>query len=298
MNTVKKAVTLFNGLSPKKKIQLIAALMLTIALLIMTPTLAWFGYQRRIVKLQKVESPNTLVLSAAHREDAMNFVVDGIDADEILVDDYGNKILDGSGNDQKITYKDYVFCVTGDSVEKFMIQLAYTTNNQFTYELYAANEYDESQINKVAGQDKYVVYTVKEDPMTGLPIFIDESYHPDAASSNKLYYAVNTTVSDGSPAASGGKYSGTYLNSTNGLIANTGDTYYEKTYDDYAHVQGNAVPVYWQATNLDAIPGETNPNKKPFSRHFILRVKWQAGTLDNKSKETDIVYITVKATGS
>ena len=89
-----------------------------------------------------------------------------------------------------------------------------------------------------------------------------------------------------------------FLNSINGgLDAN--NNYLDKSYGSYTtHIQTDAKPVYWQATNVSAFPGVTNSNKKPFSRHFILRVRWPAGELDNTDKETDIIYITAsRSTG-
>ena len=54
-------------------------------------------------------------------------------------------------------------------------------------------------------------------------------------------------------------------------------------------------PIYWQATGVKAIPGRNNPDKETFYRHFILRVSWPQGSLNNTDKETDIIYISVKA---
>lgn len=296
MSFIKDVWAEFKKLTKSKKMQFMAALILTIALLCVIPVYAWFNYQRKIVKLQKIDSPNSLYLNAAHREDTINFWVDGINAEEIYVDDDGSKILDGNNREQKITYKDYVFNVTGEAVDKFTIQLAYTTNNPFTYEVYAADEFDETdKAANTPGQDNYVVYEVTDSTVDSLPEFDDDSYHPDAASPDKLYYRINASISDTAPTTSG-KYTGEFLNSINGgLDAN--NNYLDKSYGSYTtHIQTDAKPVYWQATNVSAFPGVTNSNKKPFSRHFILRVRWPAGELDNTDKETDIIYITVKAT--
>lgn len=316
----------FHGMPTQKKVMVVSASVVTVALLTSLPVLAWFSYRRQVMKLQKVEAPNTLILSAAHREDVACFEINGIDADDIAVDVYGNKLtetvtVDGEAKtrDKKITYKDYVFCVTGDAVDKFTIQLAYTTNNPFTYEVYAAKEltYDELQTDltgvAVGTPIDYVKYTIQNDPVSGMPTLVGDDYHLNAGKKideddenevvdNRLFYRIDSSVTDptsGTNAAFAGKYTGRYLNSSNnGVSANNDEslTYQKKAYDDYANIEADAKPVYWQATNVSAFPGVVNSNKDPFSRHFILRVKWDAGSLDNTAKETDIIYITVKAT--
>lgn len=305
---MKKIKEKFKNLSVSRRVQLVAALVVTIALLIAAPTVAWFSYQREIIKLQKVDSPNSLYLSAAHREAEANFLIDGINADTLVVDYQGTKILDQNNKEQKITHMDYVFCVTGDAVDEFTIQLAYTTNNPFEYEIYAAKELSEeemlAEVTSTAGQEyPYVQYTLTGDRVAGLPTLTSDAnnnYHLDAASPAKLYYKIDTTVSDNF--ATDGKYTGDYLNldtaDTNGTNQNAlaSGTYHTKTYDQYSNVHIDSEPVYWQTKRVSAIPGTSNSNKQAFSRHFILRVKWDAGTLDNTTKETDIVYITIKAT--
>lgn len=298
---MKELMEKFNKLSVRCKIQLMAAILVTLSLMIVVPTAAWLNYQREIVKLQKVKSPNVLYLSAAHREDSVNFEVKGIDADEILKDGNGNPILDQGNNKQRITHKDYVFCVTGDAVDKFTIQLAYTTNNPFEYEVYAAKEVIESQVQRIAGQEfGYVEYTLTGNGVTGMPTVSGDDYHTGAAANTKLYYQIDTSITDNGRAVAG-KYSGIFRNLAPGSSGSNQDAlstgaYHELTYDEYTHVQKDAEPVYWQALNVSAFPTGTNSNKDAFSRHFILRVKWNPGDLDNTSKETDILYITVKAT--
>ena len=308
----------FHEMSIQKKFVFVSASVITIALLTSLPVLAWFSYKRQIMKLQKVEAPNTLILSAAHREDASCFEINGIDADEIAVDVYGNKLTETvtvgeetKTQDKKITYKDYAFCVTGDAVDKFTIQLAYTTNNPFTYEVYAAKELTSQELTaSLSGVASgtpidYVAYTVEGKPVTAMPTLVSDAnnnYHLAAVEDDVLYYRIDTSVTDPTgetEAAVAGKYTGRYLNSTNdGISANNDSalTYQKKAYDDYTNIQADAKPVYWQATNISAFPGRVNSMKDPFSRHFILRVKWTAGSLNNTAKETDIIYITVKAT--
>lgn len=135
------------------------------------------------------------------------------------------------------------------------------------------------------------------ETVEGLPELSGEQYHLSAQPPQKLYYQIDHNETDGGLAV-GGKYTGTYLNSTDGSTANSDpqNSYYELAYSQYSNTHPDAKPVYWQAVNVSAIPGTDNSNKDPFSRHFILEVSWPAGSLENTAKETDIIYITVKAT--
>ena len=257
--------------------------------------------------MQKIESPNSLVLSAAHREDCVNFEMGGINAEENVLDGNGNPIYktDATGNltneVRKITHKDYVFNVSGESVDKFTIQLAYTTNNPFTYEVYAASESLEKPTATAGVEAEYVAYTLTGNSQDGVPSDLQgNQYHLNAEKDTVMYYTIDKTVTEGSGRATvtNGKYEEAYLNKdSNGKATNK---YHEDTYETngkYNNLHQDAEPVYWQATNVSAFPGQINANKDSFSRNFILRVKWDEGALNNATKETDIVYITVKATG-
>ncbi len=287
----------------KKKNQLIAAIALTLALAIVLPVFAWFTNQKKAAEMYKIEYPNSLFLSAAHREDSVNFEINGIDADELVTDYWGTPIQ-SNGSDQKITSKYYVFNVTGDSVDKFTIQLAYTTNNPFTYELYAAKELDEEPSHPSGTEVDFIEYSLTGETVDGMPSVSGASYHTSARPPAVLYYKIDDTVTEGWPEGQGtytpGRYYGRYLNSINGTDANSDpqNSYYEMAYSNYSNTHQDAKPVYWQAANVSAFPGMTNTNKLSFSRHFILKVKWNAGELDNTQKETDIIYISVKATSS
>lgn len=284
----------YKNLPKHKKIQFIAASVTTAMFLIALPVAAWFAYQRGIVKLQKIQSPNTLILSAAHREDCVNFEINGINAEENALDGYDNPIVE-NGKNKKITHKDYVFTVSGSAVDKFTIQLAYTTNNPFTYEVYAADELTEKP-TLASGQEKnYVAYVVKDDPADGIPQLEGDKYNLGAKKNDVLYYVIKTNCAG----TTNGKYTGGYLNLKNDNSGNASSLYHLETYEkaaSYTKVHPDAEPIYWQATEIAAFPEKINSNKDPFSRHFILRVNWNEGELDNTTKETDIIYITVRAT--
>ena len=292
----------FLQLSLSKRIQIIVAMVLTLAILIAVPSFSWFSYQRRIIKLYKVDKPNPLYLSAAHREDSMHFEIDGIFIDEILVDGDGDPILDGEGNEQKITYKDYVFCVTGEAVRSFTIQIAYTTNNPFTYQVFAAKELTDKPATTDGEPVDYVEYVLTGDRQEGIPELNGDAYHSNAPASTIMYYQIDKTVAEKTGIIdSNGKYPGIFLNSTDGRLADndsngSSGTYLTFGYGEYLNIQQNARPVYWQARNVATTPGDNNANKAPFSRHFILRISWTEGSIDVATKETDIVYLSVKAT--
>ena len=297
MSAVRSIKDGFSKMPLSKKIQVILALIVTVVLLISAPVYAWFNYRRRVIKLQEIEAPNVLFISAAHREASAHFEMNGINADEILVDGEGHAILDENDNGQKITHKYYVFNVTGDAVDKFTIQLAYTTNNPLKYEVYAAKELT-SQPAYTAGEEiDYVVYHPTNDVVTNVPELDAEKYNTDF-NGDALYYQIDINCGESQGVDASGKYTGTFLNSSDGAkaYADANNEYLDDSYGDYNVIEPDAKPVYWQASGVSAFPGETNSNKLPFSRHFILKVSWEPDTLKNSDKETDIVYISVKAT--
>lgn len=154
---------------------------------------AWFTNERKLNTITKINSPVALTIGAGAKEDSSNIDMGGID------------ISDQSGK------KSFVFCVYSDeSVGKYKIQLAHTTNIAFTYTIYAANEGETALPDSV--------------------VYVDES---DVSH----YYTKS------------GLLSGGYLNmDENTGIAN--GTYHEKTYGAYGSefVQKNAEPLYWQSS--------------------------------------------------
>lgn len=61
-------------------------------------------------------------------------------------------------------------------------------------------------------------------------------------------------------------------------------------------VQTHAEPLYWQANE---IPVDGAEDRLPFYHEYILRISWtngsEAADASAEFKDTDIVYITVKA---
>ena len=213
---------------------------------------SWFYGGHKIAAVSEVADPAAIFINAGNREDIRYLDLGGIDVE---------------GEDD---HRDFVFCVRGSYVSGYKIQLAFTTNNQFEYELYPAS------LTTSSG-------SVPNDP---LALVVYETHEgPDAM---HYYYA----SSGASPLA------GSFLNQDSGadeLLAKTNDTYYAKTYtpsgagSTYDNRHKYAVPLYWQGSGI--IHPDLDANYD-FCDYFILRVKWSGDQKNNK--ETDIVYISAK----
>ena len=122
----------FRSMSLSKKVQLCVAVLSTLALAVAIPVAAWFAQEKRLALLTKVNAPSSLYINAGNREDIVNLDISKINVEE--KDDNGNPIEE----------KYYVFCVQGDNVAKYDLQIAHTTNIPFTYTLYTAVENNSS----------------------------------------------------------------------------------------------------------------------------------------------------------
>ncbi|MGN1090197.1 MAG: hypothetical protein ACI4Q6_07325 [Huintestinicola sp.] len=84
---------------------------------------AWFTNQRKLATITKVNAPAALIIGAGAKESSLNINIGGID-----VEDESKK-------------KNFVFCVYSDeTVEDYKLQLAHTTNINFVYSIYKADE--------------------------------------------------------------------------------------------------------------------------------------------------------------
>lgn len=255
----------FDKLPRKQKMQIVVSVTLAVALLITIPSYAWFYSQRKAAEMFKVKYPNSLYINAAHREDRKFFELAEIDVDEEV-------------NGQRIYKKRYAFSVSGESTEHYTLQLAYTTNNKFTYNIYKANEIassanaDAEHLIHPNAADEENVGPDENQPENKL-IFNDE-----IAAGNYAYYSV-----------AGEKLTLTYKNGTaTQAITNPTDPYYIKTYGSNTNVHEDSVPVYCQV-NIDT---SIDPNTKQFCDYYILEVEWNENSKNNK--ETDLVYLAVE----
>lgn len=265
---MKKLKEKFNSLQKSKKIQLIIAVLLTVAVLISAPTLAWFSYQRQIATMAKINSPAKLTIKSGHDEDIIQFEMNGINV--------------GSDNSSGSEY--FVFCVEGEDIATYNLQIAHTTNIPFTYTLHKAHE-------SASG-------TVDYEGVDGT------TYH----------YALAEQFYDSSSYAARGVYGGYINDSGNSNRTIADDNYTEKSYDtadynalgDGTHVQRYAEPIYWQtkeSIHSDWVDnngvqyneyGTDDPDNR-FLNYYILQVSWTAGSFpDGNDKETDLIYITAQ----
>ena len=227
-------------------------LLLMIALLLFgaTSIYGWFVNDTHVDAIAKTSNPTAIFIGAGYQEDIM--YLDLSDIDVKVANSYEE-------NNVTYFYKDFVFCIKGLNVDTYKLQLAYTTNNQFVYEIYPAYESNNANEANVKGKVTYLTHTTP--------------------STNKYYYVANSTnrltLTEG------------YLNA-NGSVGRTDDRYYTQTYGTYSYVQTNAVPIYWQSGLLE---GSTLDHSE-FCNYYFLRVSWTGNRENNK--ETDIIYITAK----
>lgn len=307
MGLVKKISGALNG---KRLIVFVAALM-TLSLFIITPTYSWFKKQQEMARYEKVRSVNTLYITAASREDVKSFQISGVDVSEKAVWDLGNS------QTQRKTYQDYVFCVAGDYVYSYTLQLAHTTNNNYKYQIFEADVAGNAPAGGVSDRD-YIEYQITDefDPAILSEITAKDIYTTKAAGDGILYYSIkkadnlapislnaeNPTENDKSSVRPSTytvngetvRYNGHYLNRTTDFSAN--NNYHNDTYsEDEDNVDAHAEPLYWQATGIS---GGDVTNSDSFYHEYILRISWDtsgvsAATTDYK--DTDIIYITAKA---
>lgn len=245
-----------------KGIRLAALISAFVMLLSGAAVFAWLYQGRYIAAVGEISNPTSIQINAAHQEDIRYLDL---------------KDIDVNLND----HKDYVFCIIGDNVSYYGLQLAFTTNNQFEYEIYPAVE---KGIGAVPGDALAVV-----------------EYSTHDGSGVKQYYVNNGTA----------KLAGDFINKKTGseALAYTigdaapsapkknmhNDTYYtEKNVNGvimsaYGYVNKYAEPLYWQ-TSSNIYGGND------FCHYYVLRVKWDQNTASN-SKETDIIYISARNIG-
>ena len=300
-----------------RKAGIAAASLCTATLAIGIIVYAWFNHEREIAKMQKVKAPEQLYINAAHAEDAVFFKLSGIEYNTYW------KTAEGA-NDEICYYKDYVFSVSGEYVDSFTLQLAHTTNNEFTYQIYEANRSSTVPTKNVKNDDdedivveriygkEYIRYEAQYDDNGNeifaeeAPVFApvtvvtgkDENNEDITANARYLYYTKGNEVFSDSMS---GENPQKYLNPKSGssILANrdtNNDTYniIADTYGTYSSFEDHAMPLYWQATGIDS--GGDASLRRPFYKEFILHVEWDK---DQKArttfKETDIIYLAAKA---
>ena len=238
----------------------IILLALLLAVYAAMPVYAWFARNRLGAGVAKIDDPTSIYINAANKEDIRYLYMSGIDLEAASATHptLANK-----------KYKDFIFCVRGSDVNAYKLQLAYTTNNQFEFELFHATKAASGE----APNDAFVV--------------VPYETHPDRTSQD--YYV---------SAAMGTPIAGHFLNRLTPsdeilAISDTSNDYERMTYGTYGdtagHVNKYAYPLYWQTDN--AIDTESDENGE-FCDYYILRVIWE--NTRRNDKETDIIYITAR----
>lgn len=236
-----------NKIKRNLRIRILVTSFLVLVLGVSIVTYAWLYFERRAMAIKEIADPTAINISAGNHENYMYIDLSGID------------LYDG-------TYKDFVFGISGTNINTFQMQLAFTTNNQFTFEVYRAKEGSAPSGVTPIGEVFYITH--ESTPRT------------------LKYYTTEDQLLNGTLVNQKGD-----ANLGKDQTDSTGDTknYYEKTYDDYNNVDKYAIPLYWQIN--DIVP--TDVENHEFCNYFILRVKWDSENRTN-NKETDILYISAK----
>lgn len=279
-------------LDKTQKIQLVAAFIMTLLLVVSLPTYAWFSYQKEIAVSTKIDSPATLEIKSGgqpgEEQAIINFELSDIDTEDSSYPNYTN-------DNVTYYYKDFVFCVKGKSLSSYDLQLAHTTNIAFKYDIYSAVADDNGDIlympkdNNSENSQRYRLARIRTDANgdavtddeSGEAIYDDYSVPIDGAYANATTVGNRVVVSDSLKARS---YD----------IGTGGDS-----------LQKYANPAYWIKRGI--VVHSIQKQDGGFTHSYVLRISWimpnsisdteREEDLDivQNNKETDMIYITAKA---
>ena len=236
-----------------RKLIPIAVTMAAILVALALPVLSWFIASKHLLAYAPITSPEALYIGAGHR-----------DAEKGTFEDI--RYLYFNGINAAEDHSDYVFCVYGTAISAFHLQLAFTTNNQFEYEIYVAKEGTVPWEGEGVENVKYVAHDAKSTP---------------------YYYTIDTSVNGGQP------ISGGFLNrmiDTDGKAVADGSRH-SAAYGDYNNVNRFAEAIYWQTDSNHPIVGNSVTD---FVVYFILRVN--TNHKPSNDRETDVLCISAKST--
>lgn len=221
-------------------------------------SMSWFTTQRELDMMTMIKTPIVLKLRTGNDHDIVYLDMGNIDVE--------------SGEDRK----SYVFCVYGEPIDYYSLQLAHTTNIDFKYSIYRADYFPD--INDSNATDDYVksVY-LDENKNECHEYFKISQEHVDPVIETKLYAEL---TNDDKKVYQNHDLS--YDNLQSGV---------EGSYDN---VQKNAEPLYWLAeeNGLKSIKPINTTENNQFYDYYILTVSWDKNTVVN-NKETDMIYISV-----
>lgn len=230
----------------KKRKLILSGAALVISALLLAISYAWFCTQREMTTAAWIKAPIVLDIRAGNNQD-----IKYLDMGDIEV---------GEGKDGS---KDYVFCVYGKPVDNYSLQLAYTTNIAFHYDVYRADlKADESGKVTFESPKNKATFDIVDNPViSGLSM-------NEIKANNK------------SPA----EYQSHALS--------YGDEKKENIVDK-AKVQVNNEPLYFLAeeNGIKVMRPRNIIDGKEFLDYYVIRVSWKAGEV-HEDKETDIVYLT------
>ena len=246
----------------KKKTVLLFTLAATGLILVGVIVYAWFFYKRQLDTLTWIKTPIRLEIGSGNNHDIAYLDMGSIDADT----------QDHSMN--------YVFCVYGEPIDMYSLQLAYTTNIPFYYEVYRA---------KLSTSEQTTSGNIVNVPFT----YTDNS---GEHTENFTYDNSKSPVISAKPLS---KMTTEEITKHQSHDLSYGDENGQNAVES-SKVQKNAEPLYWLASenNLDMLnPPIENRGKNAFGGdcfcdYFVLHVYWDENTVSN-DKETDMVYLTV-----
>ena len=228
---------------------ILSGVALVVSGLLLAVSFGWFYRQREMSTTAWIKAPIVLDIRAGNNQD-----IQYLDMGDIEV---GSE--DG--------YQDYVFCVYGKPVDYYSLQLAYTTNIAFHYDVYRADLDQNGKIKFESPKGSACFSLVGEPPVIcGL-------------SMNEIKARGESPKKYQSHSLSYGEEQGT--NSV-----------------DRSKVQDNNEPLYFLASEekdgnrVSVIqPRGVSENGEDFFDYYVIRVSWKAGEV-HEDKETDIVYLT------
>ena len=219
---------------------------LVISALLLVVSYGWFYIQREMTTTAWIKAPIVLDIRAGNNKD-------------IKYLDMGNiEVGEGTAGS-----KDYVFCVYGKPVDNYSLQLAYTTNIAFHYDVYRADLVENGPGDVVfeSPENKATFNKVGNPVISGLSMneIKENNESPTKYQSHNLSY----------------------------------DDEKKENIVDKSKVQVNNEPLYFLAEeNGVNVMRPRNIIDNEFIDYYIIHVSWKAGEV-HEDKEPDIVYLTV-----
>ena len=229
----------------QKRKLILSGVALALSGLILVVSYAWFYMRREMSTVAWIKAPIVLDIRAGNGQDIKYLDMGNIEVGE----------TDG--------YKDYVFCVYGKPVDNYSLQLAYTTNIAFHYNVYRAELSNDGDIVFQSPDGSSARFKrVNDIPViSGFSMneIKEQNISPSQYQSHDLSY---------------------------------GDEKKENIVDRNK-VQGNNEPLYFLAEEkgVKVMRPKNIVNNEYFLDYYVLRVSWKEGEV-HEDKETDIVYLT------